>query len=285
MLAEYSVCAGIDALAVEGRAMLATLKRSFEAIGCTVSVPSDFEAGLTETSRKCDCFLLIAPDAMLEKFTAITEKSCINLGCSPRVIKLCADKQETTEALLHNGIPAPRIVHEKGVRCVVKPRYGCGAEGVFVSQGPVEREGLVSTEYIEGEHLSVSLIGGKTMLPLTLNRQHITRTEVKDIAFLGYNGNEMPYEHPAKKEIFEVAARAGHMLGCKGLFGIDIVYGDRPYVVDVNPRPTTSVLGLAKVMEENIADLILRARFGALPESVTLKGHFSFTRSDLEQLS
>ncbi|HTY91361.1 MAG TPA: ATP-grasp domain-containing protein [Methanocella sp.] len=285
LLAEYSVCAGLEGLANEGRAMLDTLRRSFEAAGCTVRVPRDFEAGLAELSRECDCFLLIAPDASLEKYTAGLEKKCINLGCSSRVIRLCADKRETTETLLYNGIPAPRLVHEKGVRCVVKPRYGCGAEGIFMSQGPVEREGFISTEYIEGEHLSVSLIGGKTMLPLTLNKQYIKTIESDGFELIHYDGNEVPYEHPAKREIFGVATKAGHMLGCQGLFGIDIVYGDRPYVVDVNPRPTTAVLALDKVLDANIADLILRARFGTLPESVGIKGHYSFTKADLEKRS
>jgi len=285
LLAEYSACAGIDSLAMEGRAMLNTLKRSFEAAGCTVFIPENFDSGLSGLSRKCDCFLLIAPDVMLEKYTAVAEKNCINLGCSSHVARLCADKLETTELLLYNGIPAPRLVHEKGVKCVIKPRYGCGAEGVFISPGPIEREGFISTEYIEGEHLSVSLIGGRTILPLTLNRQMIKKTEANGLAHLDYNGNEMPIEHQAKKEIFDVAKKAGHMLGCRGLFGIDIVYGDKPYVVDVNPRPTTAVLGLARVMEENLADLTLKARFGDLPDGVTLKGHFSFTKSDLERLS
>ncbi len=285
MLAEYSVCAGLETLAMEGRAMLNTLKHSFEAAGCSVSIPGDFEDDLVELSRKCDCFLLIAPDALLEKYAAPVEKNCINLGCSPSVARLCADKQETTELLLYNGIPAPRLVHEKGVKCVVKPRYGCGSEGIFISSGPIEREGFVSTEYIEGEHLSVSLIRGKTLLPLTLNRQHIRKTEAKGIAYLDYNGNEMPYDHPARKEIFDVACRAGDMLGCRGLFGIDIVYGDRPYVVDVNPRPTTAVIGLVKVMEDNVADLILRARFGALPDKVNVTGHYSFTKTGLGSLT
>jgi len=75
------------------------------------------------------------------------------------------------------------------------------------------------------------------------------------------------------------------MLGCQGLFGIDIVYGDKPYIVDVNPRPTTAVIGLSKVMEENVADLILMARFGTLPDSVGIKGHYSFTKEDLEKVS
>jgi tyramine---L-glutamate ligase len=281
LLAEYSVCSGLKALAVEGRAMLDTLRHSFEAAGCMVLVPRDFEAGLAELSHKCDCFLLIAPDVSLAHYSARLEKSCINLGCPSSVVRLCADKQETTETLLFNGIPAPRLVHEKGVRCVVKPRSGCGAEGIFISPDPVERDGFISTEYIEGEHLSVSLIGGKTMLPLTLNKQHI---RIVDDG-IAYDGNEVPYDHPAREEIFAVAKKAGQMLGCRGLFGIDIVYGDKPYVVDVNPRPTTAVLALARVLEDNIADLILKARFGRLPDSVNVKGRYSFTKADLERLS
>jgi hypothetical protein len=250
-----------------------------------VLVPPDFEGGLLGLSRKCDCFLLIAPDDMLERYTAAVEKSCINLGCPPRAARLCADKQETTELLLYNGIPAPRIVHEKGVKCVVKPRYGCGSEGIFISPAPVEREGYISTEYVEGEHLSVSLIGSNTMLPLALNRQHIGMIEEKGATCFRYDGNDVNIGHPAKKEILDVACRAGDMLGCRGLFGIDIVYGDRPYVVDVNPRATTSVLGLARVLEDNLADLILKARFGSLPDHVDAKGSFSFTKADLERLS
>jgi predicted ATP-grasp superfamily ATP-dependent carboligase len=53
----------------------------------------------------------------------------------------------------------------------------------------------------------------------------------------------------------------------------------------VNPRPTTAVLGLARVLQMNIADLILMARFGTLPESVDTKGHFSFTKHDLETIT
>jgi len=82
-----------------------------------------------------------------------------------------------------------------------------------------------------------------------------------------------------------VAAKAGQMLGCKGLFGIDVVYGGRPYVVDVNPRPTTAVLALDKVLDASIADLILKARFGTLPDSVGVTGHYSFTKSDLGRIS
>ena len=157
-----------------------------------------------------------------------------------------------------------RAAHEGAVKCVVKPRTGCGSEGVYVSEGPVEKDGFISTEYIDGEHLSVSLVSGSGfVLPLTLNRQHIHMNE-----FITYDGNDVNIDHHAKDEIFSVARRAGIMLGCRGLFGVDIVYADQPYIVDVNPRPTTAMVGVARVIDRNLADLILLARFGELPDRV-----------------
>lgn len=282
LLAEYSVCAGIGSLAGEGRAMAGTLRRSFEAEGCTVLTPRDFGAGLAGLAGRCDAFLLIAPDDILGQHTEMLEAHCTNLGCPAGVVRLCADKLRTTEALRSNGIPAPRIVQGEGVRCVVKPRFGCGAEGVFIAPGPVDREGFISTEYVEGEHLSVSLVGGETMLPLTLNRQHIRTARADGVDVVGYDGNEVPYAHPAEREIVGTAVEAGRILGCRGLFGVDVVYGDRPYVVDVNPRPTTAVLALDRVLDASIAGLILQARFGTLPDRVGTRGRYAFTKADLE---
>jgi len=54
--------------------------------------------------------------------------------------------------------------------------------------------------------------------------------------------------------------------------GVDIVLADKPYVVDVNPRPTTSLIGITRVMKVQIADLILKSAFGELPQNVEVKG-------------
>ena len=296
MLAEYATCTGLEgALRAEGFAMLSTLKQSFEQAGCRVFVPRDFGKDFATTAKISDCGLVIAPDDRLAADTAVLESGCINLGSPPAAIRLCADKLETTELLLHNGLYAPRIVREGGAgdgatKCVVKPRTGCGSESVFVAPAPVEREGYISTEYIEGEHLSVSFVSGSGFaLPLTLNRQHIHMD-----GGVAYDGNDVNVEHPAGEEIVAAARRAGQMLGCRGLFGVDIVYGrvhdgadiagsDRhPYVVDVNPRPTTSVVGVARVIDRNLADLVLLARFGELPDRVGYRGRCSFTKTDLE---
>jgi tyramine---L-glutamate ligase len=279
MLAEYSVCTGMgEAIRKEGAAMLRTLKKSFEQAGCSVFVPRDLGEDFLATAKACDCGLVIAPDDLLADYTATLESACINLGCPPAAVRLCADKLETTELLLYNGIPAPRIIREGAVKCVVKPRAGCGSEGVFLAGAPADIEGYISTEFIDGEHLSVSLLGGeRSLLPLTLNRQHIHMDGKVE-----YDGNDVNVDHPAREEIFAVARKSGHMLGCRGLFGVDVVYADRPYVVDVNPRPTTSVIGVARVVDRSLADLILLARFGELPGRVGYRGRCSFTMKDLE---
>jgi tyramine---L-glutamate ligase len=270
MLAEYSVCTGMgESIRKEGAAMLKTLKKSFEEAGCSVSVPGDFGDDFLATAKACDCGLVIAPDDLLADLTAKLESACINLSCPPAAVRLCADKLETTELLLYNGVPAPRIVREGQVKCVIKPRAGCGSEGVYLAGEPADIEGYISTEFIDGEHLSVS--------PLTLNRQHIHMDGKFE-----YEGNDVNVDHPAREEIFDIARKAGHMLGCRGLFGVDVVFADRPYVVDVNPRPTTSVVGVARVLDRSLAELILLASFGTLPDRVGYRGRCSLAIKDLE---
>lgn len=51
--------------------------------------------------------------------------------------------------------------------------------------------------------------------------------------------------------------------------------------MDVNARPTTSIIGIARVMKEEIGELILRARFGGLPKEVHVEGEYVFRKEEL----
>ena len=67
---------------------------------------------------------------------------------------------------------------EKGKKYVIKPRFGCGAEATSLVMKFEKTEAFIAndciaSEYIDGKHLSVSLIAGKKPLPLTVNRQFI----------------------------------------------------------------------------------------------------------------
>ena len=196
---------------------------------------------------------------------------------------VCADKVRTGQILARHGVAVPGEA-ESGLR-VVKPVRGCGAQGVRITEeDPGEDE--FAQRFIEGEHLSASLVGsvnvgeaclyytGRPPLALALNRQLI---EVRGGNF-HYLGGETPVDHPRAGEALEAARRAVTVLGCQGYAGVDMVLGDRPYVVDVNPRITTSIVGIAAVMEEEIAGILVEASQGRGPERVHLEGRVRFTK-------
>ncbi len=292
MVAEYAVGAGVPEFILEGRAMLGTLLRSFVACGHEVFYPTSgmvleagtavtaggFEDALEKISKECDAGLVIAPDEMLGDLTQLVEENTLNLGCPSHAVRLCADKLECTRVLEKENIPVPETKGsgEYNGDYVIKPRFGCASEGIHKSSAGILKEGFIATKFIKGEHLSASIITGRTQLALTVNRQLI---EMNDE--ISYEGGIVPYYCDRNDEIIAVAKKTAKVLGCRGYAGVDIVLGDMPYVVDVNPRPTTSIIGISRVMEEEIADLMLRAGFGELPDLVKITGSFKFTKNEL----
>jgi hypothetical protein len=299
LIAEYASALGLGGThELEGRAMLATLASSFQRAGHVVSYPTSgpiIEAGRPILIKgeegfagvlacKADAGLLIAPDGMQPHFLQILEKNMLNLGASPEAARLAADKLLCTRALARAGVPVAEIVDrpdpvEQGChRYVVKPRTGCGSEGVRVTSFARAGLGEIVTRYHEGLHLSASfIVGGGSFLPLTINRQLID--------FQGdgmrYQGSQVPYNTPRADEIWAEARRAAEALSLSGYAGIDFVLGERPIVVDVNARPTTSIIGIARVMKEEIGELILGARLGRMAKKVTIVGSCTFRKEDL----
>ncbi len=285
ILAEYSVCNDPE-LAPEGAAMLAVLSASFEKCGYDVVTPEgpDFEGEIRRLAPGCDVGLVIAPDHLLFRYTHLLEQFTHNVGCGSMNAAVSANKQRTAAILARHDIPVPPAAGA-GKR-VVKPISGCGALGVRLTDDP-PGAGEFAEAYIEGEALSVSLVGsrvtgnvcefysGNPPLLLAVNRQEIA---VADDGSFRYLGGETPVHPDREEEIVDVAARAMNVLGCQGYAGIDVVVGDRVYVVDVNPRPTTSLVGIAAVMEEEIADILVKASHGEAPTEVHLSGRVRFDK-------
>ncbi len=294
-VAEYAVGAGVSEFMLEGKAMLGALVRSFVSCGHEVFYPTagaqlgtgkavktaDFEEAVEKLSRECDAALVIAPDEMLGDLTEIVEDNTENLGCPSESVRLCADKLRCTHMLEKENLPVPETIGsgEYNGDFVIKPRFGCASEGIHKSKSGALKEGFIATQFIEGEHLSASVITGRTQLPLTVNKQLI---EINDS--ISYKGGTVGYSCGRNNEIIEVAKKTAKVLGCRGYAGVDMVLGDKPYVVDVNPRPTTSIIGIARVLQAEIADLILKSRFGELPEEVNVKGSFAFKKEELSRL-
>jgi len=284
LLAEYTTFHD-PGLALEGAAMFGVLAGSFSRIGYEVVTPrsGELDRELERLAPDCDAGLVIAPDHLLFGFTRILEEQTRNLGCSSLVAAVCADKVRTGQILARHGVAVPET-GGAGLR-VVKPVHGCGARGVRITEEP-PGEDEFAQRYIEGEHLSASLVGsmnvgeaclyysGRPPLVLALNRQLV---ELEGGAFR-YLGGETPVEHPRGEELLAAARKAVTVLGCQGYAGVDMVAGDRVYVVDVNPRITTSIVGITAVMEEEIAEILVAASQGGGPERVHLRGRVRFSK-------
>jgi tyramine---L-glutamate ligase len=299
LIAEYASALGIGGTwELEGWAMLSTLAFSFWRCGHDIVYPTSRQTiGIGHAIRlrqqegfadflnsiDADAGLLIAPDELQPGFLDIMEDKTVNLGCSPHVALLCADKLSCSQKLKDNDVPVAEVVTGresivKGCyRYVIKPRKGCGSEGIRISSSSKAPDGHIATRFYEGVHLSTSFLVGEKFLPLTINRQLI-KFEGDGIS---YNGSQVPYRTPRAAEIWETSEKAAKVLQLKGYAGIDFVVSDLPRIVDVNARPTTSIVGITRVIKQELADLILRARFGGLPEDVEVNGDYIFRKEEL----
>ena len=283
LLAEYAT-AHSPALAPEGAAMLHVLFESFSRCGYDIVMPGpgDFSAEIDRLAPDCDMGLVIAPDHLLSRYTMILEQHTHNLGCGAMNAAVCANKVRTAQILNSHGIPVPADA-TAGIR-VVKPVYGCGAQGVrLTSLAP--GEGEFSQEYIKGDHFSASLVGNRIVgdaclyfsgdppVSLAVNRQFI---EIGDDGAFRYCGGETPVHPGREQEILDVATKTIAVLGCQGYCGVDVVVADKVNVVDVNPRITTSLVGIAACMEEEIARILVDASFGKPIAPVHLTGSVRF---------
>ena len=215
LLAEYTLSHD-PGLAPEGRAMFKVLSDSFSNIGYSVFSPepgSDFGDEIIRLSKICPEGLVIAPDDFLARYSKILEDNTRNVGCNSLSVAMCANKRRTGEILKANGIDVP-IEVSSGKR-VIKRIKGCGAQDMRIAdEEPSARE--FGQEFIEGEHLSVSLVAsrvvgenclyysGKQPLLLAVNRQNIRFGSDGSVS---YEGGETPVSHPMNQALYEVAAK------------------------------------------------------------------------------
>jgi len=290
---------------VEGRAMrdavVADLARLPDARVVVVARRRDFRAAL----RSADAALVVAPEesGILERLCRLVERSGRTLlGPSSEAVRLLADKLRTARVLAAAGVPTPRTrvlsflsarpaLRDMTTPFVLKPRDGCGGQGVVVVRHrrqidaaldvvrrATRRDDLLAQEYVPGRPVSVSLVVSARVLDLGLNRQRLRAGPT-----LAYLGGETFWPHARAGKALAAARAAVEALpnscrGVRGYLGVDLVIGRTgATVIEVNPRLTTSYVGLRLSIRENLASLIVDAVAGrALPVRVTQVGRCRF---------
>jgi predicted ATP-grasp superfamily ATP-dependent carboligase len=251
-----------------------------------------------------DATLLIAPESgrTLERLAARAARtSALLLGPGPRSIRLAADKVLCGRMLRAAGVatPAPAAAVRNGAAIVVKPRRGCGSEGVVVARGAAARrrarrhaagiagrDGVLLEEFVSGATGSASFLvraGGAADRPGDLLSLGLGRQRMAGRARLVYRGGALPWAPAGASAAEAMAARALAALArasgdLRGFVGVDFVLGPRgPVIVDINPRLTSSYLGLRRRFGPALARAMLQAARGErLPRRLRGRGRARF---------
>jgi predicted ATP-grasp superfamily ATP-dependent carboligase len=133
---------------------------------------------------------------------------------------------------------------------------------------------------ISGESASVSLLStGKKAMALSLNKQNVTLAGPEGQS--SYDGGIVPLHYWLKQDVFSVAEKVAEAFsGLGGYVGVDFVLTEhKAFVVDVNPRLTTSYVGLRRIAGFNVAEALVDAVVkGKLPPKHENRGYVCFSK-------
>lgn len=267
------------------------------------TLPPGSGAQLDGLIASADAVWLVAPETggCLERLAAKAQrKGRALLGPGPAAIRLASDKAGLPRRLARHGVPHPRTrvvrrgaawsaaAREVGYPVVVKPARGAGCGGVSLARDARElgrgvamarradgRGPLVIQRYVPGIAASVSLLAdGRDAVALCVNAQWLRAARP-----FAYRGGTTPFDHPLAGRAVQVALGACRALpGLRGYVGVDLVLTEsEAVVIEVNPRLTTSYLGVRSALEGNVASLALAACAGALPATPPARRRVRFT--------
>ncbi len=247
--------------------------------------PETEERTFRALAAGADFSLIIAPefDGILERRCRwIEEEGGRLLGPSTDAIRLTADKVTMACHWMTHGIPTPIVLESPSsfaYPLVAKPRYGAGSQATFllhndeelaraVLQAKAEEWSgpLILQAYCPGLAVSVAFVAGdghRHSLPAVEQRQS------GDGRFR-FLGGRLPLPEDLDRRARRLAERAVECVaGLHGWFGVDLILGaaedgSGDAAIEINPRLTTSYLGLRQLAGFNLAEALLAAATGSL---------------------
>jgi predicted ATP-grasp superfamily ATP-dependent carboligase len=250
----------------------------------TIRHEHDEEAAFRAAARSANWSLIIAPefhDILHRRCRWVLEEGGKLLGPSPDAVKLCGDKLALYRWLNSRAVPIPETRSAiTGVRgrwhgpFVRKPRFGAGSQDTLLIDsdiagvpGDSALGELIEQRYVPGLAASVALLcGAKTRLELPACSQLLS----SDGRF-AYLGGRVPLPADLGDRALRIARQAVDAVpGLFGYVGVDVVLGDdgQDWVIEINPRLTTSYIGLRALAESNLAEAMLRLAEGNKPSPI-----------------
>jgi predicted ATP-grasp superfamily ATP-dependent carboligase len=258
------------------------------------------QAALAALAAAADWSVVIAPEFgghLLARVEWAEQAGGRLLSPSSRIVALTADKQATATHLAEHGVPAPygwallpgdSLPKDFPYPAVLKPRDGAGSQGIEWIESPAsatERSAMESPmrleSYCPGMPVSVAFLCGSTgIVPLAPCRQYLS----DDRRFV-YCGGGLPLARALAERAGRLATRAVATLAAPvGYLGVDLVLGPDPsgagdVIVEINPRLTSSYVGLRALARGNLAAAMLTLAEGGKVELSWHGGPIQFEAS------
>ena len=281
---------------------------------CTIPIfyPQETQKLLTDVARVNDAIYVIAPETgqTLQSWIQFVEQmGKISLNCESSAIQKVGDKAVLSETLEENGLPTPqtlvvnvnddleRIKHNirssSDYPVIIKPIDGVSCSGLSIVKQDDEVEAAVAKvkrgsqkkhfvvqQFVNGKTASVTLLcaGGKASA-ISLNRQDIKYAKPEEPS--NYEGGMVPFDHALKQEAFKVTEKTVKSIpGLRGYVGVDLILAkNKPFILEINPRLTTSYVGLSKISDFNIAQSLIEAVLNEqLPDKYATIGSVCFSK-------
>ncbi len=242
---------------------------------------ADEEQLLTKLAAEVDWTILIAPEfggLLLDRCRRVEAAGGRLLGPNAEVVALASDKQRTIEYLARHGIRVPygRLMAPREALppdfpypAVLKPNDGAGSQGIrLVSNAKAPPVAHTVPHRLEqfrpGLAASVSLLCGPgRRLALPACRQLLS-----DDGTFQYLGGALPLASALAQRATRLASEAVAALPSPlGYLGVDLVLGPDPLghddvIIEINPRLTTSYVGLRAAASVNLAEAMLAVANG-----------------------
>jgi tyramine---L-glutamate ligase len=263
--------------------------------------PQDFKAAFRDLASTADGTLVIAPEIdnlLYQRCRWVEEAGGRLLGPSSEAVRVTGDKLETARRLQSANVPTPPCTrigehYDRGWPAVLKPRHGAGSQATFLVPEPGALPDLQSQAagagvsgdlllqpFVPGLACSIAfLVGPAGGLPLVPCRQHLS-----DDGRFHYLGGALPLPTPLAERAIRLGRRAVDAVsGLRGFVGVDLVLGEKEdgsedWVIEINPRLTTSYIGLRALCRDNLAGAMLTVvNGGSLPLLSWQAGGVRFT--------
>jgi len=225
--------------------------------------------------------MIIAPEEdniLYEIINKLEKQGIKTINCNSEFIKISSNKLKINNYLKKSSHAKKHIIKTdsnykkfpKNKKIVAKIIDGVGSENLFIFNDRHEleknkkfiKEKHIFQEFIEGNIVSINIISnGKKKFIISINEQIYKKKSNNEIILDSINIGKFNYMYDLFKTFSSIILN--NFEGSYGFIGIDAILTDENKILflEINPRFTTSYIGLSKSLNFNPLQVLFDKKF------------------------